>query len=70
LGRRISHAGNKHEALLATCFMLVSCLAYSSSMMMEVTFSSDTIVDFQQTMQHYATEDKTVRTIYIYTFIF
>jgi hypothetical protein len=33
--------------LLATCFLLVSCLAYSSTLMMEAIFSYETLVDFQ-----------------------
>jgi hypothetical protein len=49
-GRRISQARNKHEALLATYFMLVSYLAYSTTLMMEVIFSSRTMADFQQTI--------------------
>jgi hypothetical protein len=36
-------------AKLAACFMLVSCLAYSSTLKMEVICSSETLVDFQQT---------------------
>jgi hypothetical protein len=36
------------NAILANCFMLVSCLAYSSTLKMEVTFSSETSVDFQR----------------------
>jgi hypothetical protein len=32
--------------LLATCLMLVFCLAYSSTLKMEATYSSETSVDF------------------------
>jgi hypothetical protein len=39
--------------LLPTCFMLVSFLAYSSTMKMAATCSSETSVGFQQTMRHY-----------------
>jgi hypothetical protein len=38
--------GSKHS-LPATCFTLVSCLAYSSSLKMEATCSSETYVEFQ-----------------------
>jgi hypothetical protein len=40
----------KPAALLATCYMLVSCFAYSSTLKMEVTCSSRTLVIFQQTI--------------------
>jgi hypothetical protein len=38
-----------------SCFMLISCLAYSSTLKMEVTCSS-----FQQTTQCYIPEDQTL----------
>jgi hypothetical protein len=44
--------------LLATCFMLLSCLAYSTIMMMEMTCSSETSVDFKQGTRHDATSEK------------
>jgi hypothetical protein len=34
------------RAVLATCFMLFSCLAYSSALKMEVTCSSELLVEF------------------------
>jgi hypothetical protein len=37
------------RTLLATCFTLVSCLAYSSTLKMEAICSSETPVDFQRT---------------------
>jgi hypothetical protein len=40
---------SKKPALLATYFMLVSSLAYSSSLRMEATFSSESSVDFKRT---------------------
>jgi hypothetical protein len=46
------------EALLATCFMLVSCLAYSSTLKMEATSSSKMSDDFQQIAWHYIPEDR------------
>jgi hypothetical protein len=45
-GKRIRLCMILGSALLATCFMLVSCLAYSSTLKMEVTCSSETPVDF------------------------
>jgi hypothetical protein len=39
--------------------MLVSCLAYSSAVELEVICSSKTALDFQQTTQLYIPEDKT-----------
>jgi hypothetical protein len=38
---------NYKELCFPPCFMLVSCLAYSSTLNMEVTCSSETSVDFQ-----------------------
>jgi hypothetical protein len=37
------------------------CLAYSSTMKMEVIFSSKTSVDFQRTRPRYIPEDRTVQ---------
>jgi hypothetical protein len=34
------------DSKLAACFILVSCLAYSLTLKMEVTCSSETLVDF------------------------
>jgi hypothetical protein len=47
-------------ALLATCFMLVSCLAYSPNLKMVVTCSSEMYVDLQWTIQCYIPEDRTL----------
>jgi hypothetical protein len=44
---------------IATCFMLVSCSAYSSTLKMETILSSEMVVDFQWTTQHYIPEDST-----------
>jgi hypothetical protein len=38
-----------HAEPLATCFMLVSCVAYSLALKMEATSSPKMFVDFQQT---------------------
>jgi hypothetical protein len=51
------------SAHLATSCMLVSCLAYSSTLKMEVTYTCETSVDFQRTTQRYILED---RTLHIY----
>jgi hypothetical protein len=40
-------AGSKQK--LAVCFMLISCLAYSSALKMELTCSSETLVGYQRT---------------------
>jgi hypothetical protein len=40
--------------------MLVSCLAYSLILKMEVTCSSETQVDFQWTTWQYIAEDRTL----------
>jgi hypothetical protein len=39
------------------CFMLVSCLAYSLTLKMEVICSSKTLVNFQGTIEYYIPED-------------
>jgi hypothetical protein len=48
--------------LLATCFGLVSCPAYSLTEKMEVTCSSKTLVDFRQSTWCYIPEDRTLHT--------
>jgi hypothetical protein len=42
--------------LLATCFMLVSCLAYSSTVKMKATCSSERSVEFQRSTPRYPPE--------------
>jgi hypothetical protein len=49
------------QALLATCLMLVSCVAYSSTLKMEVTCCFKTLADFQQTTQQYIPENRNLR---------
>jgi hypothetical protein len=44
---------------LPPAFMLISCFAYPSTLMMEATCSSETLVDFQQTTWRYIPEDIT-----------
>jgi hypothetical protein len=43
--------------LHATCFILVSCLAYFLTLKMEATYSTETSVDFQWTTQRYFAEN-------------
>jgi hypothetical protein len=47
-----------YSLLLATCFMLVSCMAYFLTLKMEAICSSKTLVDSQQTAQCYVPEDR------------
>jgi hypothetical protein len=51
---------NKTFALLFACFMLISCLAYSSALEMEVTCSSKMPLNSQQTTQFCIPEDRTL----------
>jgi hypothetical protein len=44
------------SALLATCFRLISCSAYFSTLNMEATYSSETSVDFRQIARRYIPE--------------
>jgi hypothetical protein len=57
---RLIFTGLHGIALLATCFMPVSCLAYSLLQKMEETYSSRILADFQRTTQHYIPEDRTL----------
>jgi hypothetical protein len=53
----------KQEAIrprLDIYFMLISWLAYSSTLMMEEACSSEMLVDFKWTTQHYIPEDRTL----------
>jgi hypothetical protein len=45
--------------LLAACFKIVSCLAFSSTLKMPATCSSET-VEFQRTTWHYIPEYRTL----------
>jgi hypothetical protein len=45
----LREAGDKQSQLPATYFAMVSCLAYSSTLIKEAICSSETIVDFEQT---------------------
>jgi hypothetical protein len=48
------------EALFATCFTLVSCLAYSYTLKMEAICFSETSVDSQWTTWYYILEEITL----------
>jgi hypothetical protein len=50
----------KQVALLATSFMLVSCLANYSTLKIKATCSSETSVDFERTTRGYITEYNTL----------
>jgi hypothetical protein len=63
--RNISHPSSgskskpsKKPALLASCFTLFSCLAYSLTLKVEVIWSSETSDDFQWTAWHYTPKDR------------
>jgi hypothetical protein len=58
-GWRISQARN--HVCLPPAFTLVSCLAYSSTLKIEETWSSETSVDFQRTTWRYIREDGTLQ---------
>jgi hypothetical protein len=53
-GRRVSQARN----------MLTSCLAYSSTLKMEATQSSETCVGFHRTTRHYVPEGRILQRIF------
>jgi hypothetical protein len=62
-GRRISQTRNQSEinvALLATCFSLVSCFTYFSTLKTKAICSSETFVDFQRITRCYIPEDRTL----------
>jgi hypothetical protein len=59
-GRKIGQARNQREPESKQSFTLVSCLAYSSTLKMEATCSSETSADFQRTTRRYISEDRTV----------
>jgi hypothetical protein len=49
------------EALLAACFMLVSVLAFSLTLKMKATRTSETLIAFQQTTWRYIPEGRTLQ---------
>jgi hypothetical protein len=52
----------KNKADLAICFMLVSCLAYSSTWKTETTCSSETSINSRRTGRCYISEDRIFQT--------
>jgi hypothetical protein len=58
------NAGNilleERRALSSTCFKLVSCLAYYSTLNLMVIFSSETSIDFQRTARRNIPDDRTL----------
>jgi hypothetical protein len=56
---RIEVSDENSTFCVATCFMLISCLDYSSDMKMKVTYFSETSVDIQRTTRRYTQEDRT-----------
>jgi hypothetical protein len=55
---KLNKKAARARALLATGFMLVSCLAYSSTLKMEAVCSSETSADFQRTTLNHIPVDK------------
>jgi hypothetical protein len=53
----------KPLVLLSACLMLVSCLAYSLALKIEVIYSSKTMVIFQQITWHYISEDRIIHSV-------
>jgi hypothetical protein len=59
---KIKHGISKEIILLfVACFMLVSCLVYYSTLMMESTYCSEKSVDFQRTTWRYILDNKILR---------
>jgi hypothetical protein len=58
--KQITQTNYAARGWLATCFMLVSCLADSLTSKMEVTCSSETSLEFQRTTQHYFPDHRTL----------
>jgi hypothetical protein len=46
------------RTLLAACLMMVSCLAYYSTLKIEAKCSSETAIYFHQTTRRYIPEDR------------
>jgi hypothetical protein len=60
-GRRKRQRRNQREANSKQNVMLVSCLAYSSTLKMKSICSSKTLVGFQRTTRGYIPEDRTLQ---------
>jgi hypothetical protein len=61
--RRISQARNQREAGGKLNFLIVPYLAYSSTLKMEATCSSETSTDFHRTTLRYIPEDRTLNNL-------
>jgi hypothetical protein len=51
----------KGQLVFATCFMLVSCLVYTSTLKMGTKYSSETSRDFQRTIRRYIPKDRNLQ---------
>jgi hypothetical protein len=54
---RVEEQAKKKPAWIANCYALFSSLAYSSTLNMEVTYSSETLVDLQRYMFYIPEEE-------------
>jgi hypothetical protein len=54
----------KNSILWPLAFTLISCLAYSSTMMTEATCSSEKSDDFQYSTRRYVLEDRSLRDMF------
>jgi hypothetical protein len=68
-GTFLLHLQGQRRALLASYFMLLSCLAYSLTLMMEEKRSPERFVDFQWTTWHYIPEGRTLQNVIILIYI-
>jgi hypothetical protein len=59
--RRIRQAVNQRERWQAVLLLLVSCLAYSSTINTEATCSSETSGDFGRSTRRYIPDDRTLQ---------
>jgi hypothetical protein len=59
IGVHCEYCETDNELPLATCFTLVSCMSYSSTVKVEATCSFETSVDFQWTARYYILENIT-----------
>jgi hypothetical protein len=63
-GLRVNQVRNQHEAGSNQSRLLDSCLAYSATLKMETTCSSEISVDFQQTTRRHIPEDDPLQKFY------
>jgi hypothetical protein len=54
---------SREKALPSAGFMLVSCLAYSTTLEIEVALYSETSIDFERTTWRYIPEDVSHQTV-------